>query len=196
MRSTGFSALVLVAILGGPGLAHDLSGQTVDTVIVSLTDVERMVLSRSPLLAPAVAALDLSRAQVTRANRARFLPEFNLRNSWGFAPRLRGEFTEFGVLVSPDTMTGLSDLTWFTQVDLNIVQPLYTFGRIGSQIDAARFQVEASQAELSKTQAELVLQAREIYWGAKRWTNRDTHCWQDSFKYRTLRSSMKSPRRG
>ncbi len=165
MRSPGFSAVVLAAILGGPGLAPDVSGQMVDTVIVSLADVERLVLSRSPLLAPAVAALDLSRAQVTRANRARFVPEFNLRNTWGVAPQLRGEFTEFGVLVSPDTMIGLSDLTWFTQVDLNIVQPLYTFGRIGSQIDAARFQVEASQAELSKTQAELVLQAQKIYWG-------------------------------
>ena len=114
MRSAGFSAVVLAAILGGPVLAPDLSGQTVDTVIVSLDDVERMVLSRSPLLAPAVAALDLSRAQVTRVNRARILPEFNLRNSWGLAPRLRGEFTEFGVLVSPDTMISLSGLTWFT----------------------------------------------------------------------------------
>lgn len=165
MRSTGFSAIVLAAILGGPWLADGLSGQTVDTVVVSLSDVERMVLDRSPLLAPAVAALALSRAQETRASRARFLPEFNLRNVWGAAPRLRGEFTEFGVLVSPDTMTGLSDLTWFTQVDLNIVQPLYTFGKIGSQMDAARFQVEASQAELSKTQSELVLQAQKIYWG-------------------------------
>ncbi|GMR12941.1 MAG: TolC family protein [Gemmatimonadota bacterium] len=165
MRFTGFLAFVLAAILGGPWLANGLAGQTVDTVVVSLADVERMVLDRSPLLAPAVAALGLSRAQETRVSRARFLPEFNLRNTWGVAPKLRGEFTEFGVLVSPDTMTGLSDLTWFTQVDLNIVQPLYTFGKIGSQMDAARFQVEASQAELSKTQAELVLQARRIYWG-------------------------------
>ena len=59
MRSTGFTAIVLVTILSGLWPAHSLSGQTVDTLIVSLADVERMVLSRSPLLAPAVAALDL-----------------------------------------------------------------------------------------------------------------------------------------
>ncbi|MFV2007135.1 MAG: hypothetical protein ACC667_06795, partial [Longimicrobiales bacterium] len=133
MRSTGFSAAVLAAVLGSSWLADGLSGQTVDTVVVSIADVERMVLDRSPLLAPAVAALDLSRAQETRVSRARYLPEFNLRNVWGAAPKLRGEFTEFGVIVSPDTSTGLSDLTWFTQVDLKIVQPLYTFGKFGSQ---------------------------------------------------------------
>ena len=138
---------------------------TDDELIVSLADVERMVSDRSPLLGPARAALDLSRAQETRASRARFLPEFNLRNVWGVAPRTRGEFTEFGVLVSPDTATGLGDLTWFTQVDLDIVQPLYTFGKISSQIDAARFQVQASQAELTKTQSEILMQARKLYWG-------------------------------
>jgi outer membrane protein TolC len=140
-------------------------GEQADTVVVSLADAERMALESSPLLASAFATVELSRAQQTQANHARILPELNLRNVWGPAPRARGEFTDTGVLISPDTLTGLGDLTWFTQVDLSLVQPLYTFGKIGSQLDAVRAQVDVTRADLERTRSEVLLQVRKLYWG-------------------------------
>lgn len=157
--------LIFAALLAGVWPPTSLLSQTVDTLVVSLPDAERMALEGNPLLRPAMASLDLSNAQKTRANRARYLPDINLRNVWGPIPSQRGEFTSTGVLFSPDTSSGLSDLTWFTQVDLDIVQPLYTFGKIGSRIDAAGFQVDASRAALRKTESEIRLQVQKLYWG-------------------------------
>ncbi len=158
---------------GGPLVATVLSLLTTspvradqaDTLVVSLADAERMALESSPLLELALASLELSRAKETQASRARFLPELNLRNTWGPVPRARGVFTDAGVLTSPDTMAGLRDLTWFTQVDLNLVQPLYTFGKIGSQLDAVRYQVEMTRADLESTRSDVVMQVRQLYWG-------------------------------
>ncbi len=165
MSSTLPHGLFLAALLAAVWPPPALAGQAVDTVVVSLPEAERLALENNPLLRPALAALDLSTAQETRARHSRYLPDINLRNVWGPIPSQRGEFTETGVLFSPDTSSGLSDLTWFTQVDLDIVQPLYTFGKIGSRIDAAGFQVDASEAEVKKTESELLLQVRQLYWG-------------------------------
>lgn len=165
MRTTFSRGLCLAALLAGSWPATTLAGQAVDTVVVSLLDAETMALDNNPLLRPALADLDISKAQQSRASRARYLPDINLRNVWGPIPSQRGAFTDTGVLFSPDTSTGLSDLTWFTQVDLDIVQPLYTFGKIGSRIDAAGFQVDASEAEVRKTESELLLRVRQLYWG-------------------------------
>jgi len=136
-----------------------------DTLVVSLVEAERRALERSPLLAPARAGLEVSQAQKKQARHSRYLPEFNVRNLWGPIPRQRGQFTETGVLISPDTALGLSDLRWFTQFDLNFVQPLYTFGKIASRIDAAEHQVEVSRADLAKTRDDVLLKVRQLYWG-------------------------------
>ncbi|MFQ5536259.1 MAG: TolC family protein [Gemmatimonadota bacterium] len=136
-----------------------------DTLVLSLADAERMALERSPLLAPAAAGVRISEARLDQARHARILPEFSLRNLWGPIPRQRGVFTETGVLTSPDTILGLRDLRWFTQFDLNMVQPLYTFGKIGSRVTAAQQNIEASRAELERTRAEVLLGVRQLYWG-------------------------------
>ncbi|MDT8369172.1 MAG: TolC family protein [Longimicrobiales bacterium] len=137
-----------------------------DTLVLSLDEIEAIALENSPGLAPAAAAVGLAEAQYGEARHARFLPEFTLRNVWGPAPVASAEFTEFGVLVSPDTMTGLGDLTWFTQLDLEFVQPVYTFGKIGSRIDAAKHQIEVRESEAAMTRAALLERVRKVYWAS------------------------------
>lgn len=145
--------------------AAGASAQASDTVTVSLAEAERRALESNPLLAGAQARIEVNRAQETRAKRARWVPDLSLRNSWGVVPRQRGAFTEYGVLVSPDTLLGVKDMSWFTQVDLRLVQPLWTFGKLGSRIDAAGHAVEASEAGLDKTRADVLLMVRQLYWG-------------------------------
>lgn len=156
-------ALVVVMLSLFPPVS--IRAGQVDTLVVSLADAERMAMESSPLLASALASLELSRAQESRASHARILPEFSLRNVWGPIPRARGQFTDAGVLVSPDTMPGLGDLTWFTQVDLNLVQPLYTFGKVGSMLDAVRAQVDVTRADVERQRSEVLMQVRQLYWG-------------------------------
>lgn len=139
--------------------------QAADTVVFTLAEAERRALESSPLLAGAEARIEVGRAQESRARRARFLPELNLRNAWGVIPKQRGAFTEYGVLVSPDTLLGVDDMSWFTQVDLRLVQPILTFGKISNRIDAAAFAVEAAEAGMDKTRADALLLVRQLWWG-------------------------------
>ena len=154
--------LALAAALAAPGGA---AAQAADTVTVGLAEAERRALERNPLLAGAEARIEVNRAQEARAKQARWLPELNLRNSYGIIPKQRGAYNEYGVLVSPDTILGVKDMSWFTQLDLRLVQPLWTFGKLGSRIEAAGHAVEAAEAGMDKTRADVLLLVRQLYWG-------------------------------
>ena len=159
------SALTVAVLLLGVAAPAPAPGQARDTLVVDLAEAERRALESSPLLRGATGQVDLARAQSVRASHARYLPEFNLRNVWGPIPRQRGEFTESGVLVSPDTALGVSDLSWFTQVNLEVLQPIYGFGKIGARVDAAERALEASEAGLEGARAEALFLVRQLYWG-------------------------------
>lgn len=156
--------LILGLAFLGVWPAQQARAQT-DTLVVNLEEAERRALENSPLLEMAAADLELSRAQKTRAEHARILPELSLRNVWGPIPRQRGEFTETGVLISPDTSKGLSDLRWFTDVQLQAVQPITTFGKIGHRVEAAEHRIDVSEAGVEQTRAEAVFLVRQLYWG-------------------------------
>jgi len=159
------AALLAVALLVLPAGVAPAAAQGADTVVVSLADAERRALEHNPLLERPRTEVELSRARHERAKGAGWLPELSLRNVWGPIPRQRGEFTETGVLISPDTAKGISDLRWFTQVDLEVLQPIYTFGKIRTLAEAAEHGVDASRASLASTRAEVRHQAEELYWG-------------------------------
>ncbi len=160
MRLTLGTASLLLA-LGPRAVAQQLPTPRV----LSLAQCEELALQHSTTVSEATANLERARLRRAQASHARYVPEFSLRNIWGLIPRARGEFTETGVLVSPDTAAGLSDLRYFTQVDLDIVQPLWTFGRLTGLTKAAKLGVRAGEADLEAKQADVLLQVRELYWG-------------------------------
>ena len=164
MRQTVLLGLVL-GLGAGAGTRTPLSAQDRPPLVLTLPRCEALALEHNVLVTRAGAELDLSRARRTQAANARFVPRLNLRNVVGPIPRARGVFTPTGVLTSPDTSTGLSDLRLFTQVDLNVVQPLFTFGHLRSLRDAATFGVEAGEANVAAREAEVRAQVRELYWG-------------------------------
>jgi outer membrane protein TolC len=156
---------VLTALLALALAPLGASAQSADTVRVSLADAERRALEHNPLLAGAEARIQVNRAQESRAKQARWLPELNLRNAYGIIPKQRGAFNDYGVLVSPDTLLGVNDMSWFTQLEVRLVQPLWTFGKLGSRIEAAGHAVEAAEAGRDRTEADVLLMVRQLYWG-------------------------------
>jgi len=157
--------LLMGTVLASLWSVNVCSSQGRDTLRLTLAEAERRALQHNPRLAEPQASLEFARAKRTAASHARFLPTFTLRNVWGTIPRARGVFTPTGVLTSPDTMTGLSDLGVFTQVDVDILQPLLTFGKLSNLTAAADFGVEAGEAGVAATEAEVLLQVRNLYWG-------------------------------
>ncbi len=160
----------LVATLGaGLPLAHPCPApaQAPDTVRLNLRQLEEQAMERSPVLAQNRAGLRVAEARQTQAGHAGVLPTFTLRNTAGVLPRVRLAQTATGVFFSPDTSTGVSDLRPFNDLEVNFVQPIYTFGKIGGAVAAAKAGVEAGEAGVLAKEAEVRTQVRSLYWGLK-----------------------------
>lgn len=159
---------LLVATLGaGLTFGHLCSAQTRDTVRLNLRQLEERAMQQSPILAQNRAGIRVAEARQTQASHAGVLPTFTLRNTAGVLPRIRLAQTATGVFFSPDTSTGLSDLRPFNDLEVNFVQPIYTFGKIGGAVMAAKAGVEAGEEGLLAKEAEVKAQVRSLYWGLK-----------------------------
>ncbi len=145
--------------------AYPAVGQQNEKLVLNLKQCEALALKNNPLLKSAELGLERSRYQHTQAVNAGILPKFELKNIWSTVPRARAEFTDTGVLISPDTATGFSDLRLLTEVDFSIVQPLFTFGKFSNLGKAASYGIDASQANIEKTESEVRLMTRQLYWG-------------------------------
>jgi outer membrane protein TolC len=56
-------------------------------------------------------------------------------------------------------------LTDFERIDINMVQPLYTFGKITSGLKAATHGVNAKKAMVTQEETDIVLKTKEYYYG-------------------------------
>ena len=73
------------------------------------------------------------------------------------------------VLVGKDGIGTIVDhesdnLTIFGKLDFTIAQPLYTFGKITSNKEAAQLGIEVQKAAKNKTQNEVILHIKELYY--------------------------------
>ena len=132
--------------------------------MLNLRQCEKMALEKSPFVEEALLTLDRSRARHAQASHARFVPGLNLRNVWGPIPKRAGAYRD-GVLISPDTSFAFSNLSFFTDIEFNVVQPLFTFGKLTGMSRAAYNGVLADEANLEKTENDVQLKTRELYWG-------------------------------
>ncbi|RMF61839.1 MAG: TolC family protein [Calditrichaeota bacterium] len=157
MNRTFFVLFLLAAACFSRGTAQE-------KLVLTLEQCEALALKNNQTIRDAELGLRISRAKGSQAAHAKILPKFDVRNIWGPSPRARGFVTESGVVVSPDTSTGLSDLRYFTEVELNLVQPLLTFGKLSGISEAAHFGVQAEQANVERKQEDVLLQVRQLYW--------------------------------
>ncbi len=157
--------LMLSVLLTCSWPIFDCFSQEPQTRVLTLAESVELALQNNPLIEAAGTSLDLAYAKRVQASHARYLPRFTLRQVVGPIPRLRGIITPGGGVITPDTSNTLADLRVFTQVDLDIIQPLWTFGKLGSIRDAAASGVEAGEANVVVTMAEVQLQVRKLYWG-------------------------------
>lgn len=124
--------VVITVLCAASSWAGICLGQEVPTLVLSLEQCEELALQHSVPVQQASGNLELARLRHAQASHARYVPQLNLRNIWTAVPRARPAFTPTGVLTSPDTIVGFSDLRPLTEVTLDAVQPLWTFGRLSS----------------------------------------------------------------
>jgi len=91
------------------------------------------------------------------AQAARFLPEFHALSISGISKRARGTVND------PLDTVDTNAYGPFTQVEVQFVQPLFTWGKITSNIEAAARAVDAEMAAGERTANAIVEQTKELY---------------------------------
>jgi outer membrane protein TolC len=120
--------------------------------------VERSV-AESRLLRAGSLDVDRAREGVRKARAQRILPEATVSLAGGMAPEARGT-----VLFSPDASDDLDDLGPYYRIELKLVQPLWTFGRLDALEGLARQGLAAEEARRSLTRESVSLDAAKAYW--------------------------------
>jgi outer membrane protein TolC len=119
--------------------------------------IERAVAAAPDL---AVSRWDVSarEAKLKEAQVSRFFPEANVLSLTGAAPRARG------TVLNPLDTVSTDALGPFTRVEINIVQPIFTGGKITAGIAAATHAVQEEIAASEGKTAEVIEQVKTLYY--------------------------------
>jgi outer membrane protein len=161
-----FSLLFLLsAFLLTPGTAT--GRQAGDTVRVDLAGALTRSLAVSPEVDAAEARHAFSEARLALARASRFLTEFSASSSHAFAPGIENpnDTPANRLYLDPDVRNDWDNLSPFNRVEFQAVQPLWTWGELGSSIDAARAGAAVDDAAVGMTELDVMTRTAELYYG-------------------------------
>lgn len=155
MCSGRFNFLVIFLLLLLPSVSFSQ-----DKVILDLKTCIERVVKFHPELGEYKKDIELYRAKLSQAESA-ILPQIELLAIGGPSPKAEKE------TLSPEIKTDIKSTTIngiFGMLTMQILQPIYTFGKISGYKTAAEGGIKVSEAELEKKRSELILKTKELYW--------------------------------
>jgi outer membrane protein TolC len=164
----------LVAVLAAGVVADAAPAEA--PVALTLEQLAARARAHGPELAPASGQIEAAEADLMRARLARYVPELKLRVLAGPSPRVEcAGYADpaarptigFCVPVSGELadLGASGGLGIFGRLELDLVQPLYTWGRLDGAVAAAEGGVAARTAERAVKEGVLALRVTELFWG-------------------------------
>ena len=126
----------------------------------SLPDLISLGLQRNGSLDEATWQIRGAEAQLRKARAAFVLPRLRLQTRGGLVPEAKGD-----VFNPTSDTTGLRPLGPFSRTDLEILQPLFTFGQLTSMRRAAEGGVALKRAELDEARVQVAFDIQELFYG-------------------------------
>lgn len=143
--------LALVAAPAAPGAAAE-------SVRLNLRETVDRALAESHLLRAGGHDVERAGEGVRKARAQRVLPKAEVSLGTGLAPEARGD-----VVFSPDTRDNLDSLGPYYRLELKLVQPLWTFGKLDALEDLARQGLATEEARRALTRESVCLEAARAY---------------------------------
>ena len=139
-------------------------GEGKGKLVISLQDAIKRTLAVSNRIKESRAGVDASLSLKGQADAARWAQiDANLFGG----PSTKNELTSTTNIINSKTETGDIKVNGvFGRAVIRVVQPLYTFNKIGSFREAASRGVRVSQAAVGQQASEVVLQVKQAYYGA------------------------------
>ncbi len=163
-------ALVLGLLLAAaPALAQPAPPDAPrDTVRLSLRQAIARSLEASPEVGQSEAQRSFAEARYGEARASRFLTEFNLTTAHAVAPGLTipegNPFPTDALYLNPEVENDWDDLRPFNRAEVELTQPIWTWGQLGGTIRAARYGIGVEAAAVRSTALEVALRTGEIYY--------------------------------
>ena len=155
----------LCAVLLGPEAVS--ARQAADTVRVDLAAALERSLSVSPEVDAAEARQAYADARLALARASRFLTEFSASSAHAMAPGIENpnDTPANQLYLDPDVRNDWDHLSPFNRLEFQAVQPLWTWGELGSSIDAARAGAAVDEAAVGMTALDVLTRTAELYYG-------------------------------
>ena len=138
-----------------------------DTLRIGLTGAIVKAVEASPEVGNAVATRDFAAARLGFARSNIFLPEFQVTTAHSLAPGLkgRGDTPTTELYLNPDVANDWDNLGPFNRIEAEVLQPIYTWGELSSNIKAAQYGYELEDATVRNTEAETALRTGQLFLG-------------------------------
>lgn len=131
-----------------------------DRVILDLKGCIERAVKFHPELSDFRQNVEIYKAKLSQAQSAVF-PQIEIMALGGPSPKAEKE------ALSPVIRTDVKSTTIdgvFGMITMQLIQPIYTFGKISGYKTAAEGGVKVSEAELEKKRSEIILKTKELYW--------------------------------
>jgi outer membrane protein TolC len=149
-----WGSFLLALIPAGP-----LEANPEEQITLGLDQAIQRALEFSPEIRETEYDLEVFQSRRQQADAAMW-PQVELLGVAGPSNRARGN-----QIYSPDKQTDLHIDGVFGRADINLIQPLYTFGKISSLREAARHGIQYAQAKVNQKRGDIILRTKELYYG-------------------------------
>ncbi|MGD8539798.1 MAG: TolC family protein [Candidatus Aminicenantes bacterium] len=128
--------------------------------VYTLRSAISTAIARNPLVKSAQFKVEKADKDVKKAVLQKYTPKMDFYFYTGLVPEARGN-----IFFSPDKQTDLDKLGPFYRFDLQLIQPLFTFGRTTTAIQAAKEALHIEESEQDHVLQSLSFEVAKAYWG-------------------------------
>lgn len=155
-----------LALLLAAALAMATEQPNAAAPVLDLPHLQAMALQYSPVVKASRSDVKFAKEQKNEAHGYRW-PQFDTTATGGVAPDAKlGQIREVpGTLFYPDPVDKIHGVNIFGHLDFNVIQPLYTFGKIAFRERAAAHNVKVKEEQVTSQQGEVVVQVAQAYYG-------------------------------
>ncbi len=161
------AALLLIVFSARPAKAQQVAPG--DTLRLTVEEAIQAALAVSPEVGAVRSNQEFAEARYAFARANRFLTEFTATTAHSVAPSIDipDDFTgpKEALYLDPDVRNDWSDLRPFNMIEVEALQPIWTWGQLSGSIRAARLGIEVESAAVEEKRLEVALRTGELYYG-------------------------------
>jgi outer membrane protein len=156
-----------LAFLAFALVTSDVRAQLSDTVYVSMTQAINAALDVSPEVAAASARRDFAAARSRFARANRYFTDARLTTLHAAAPGLirDPDWPDDALYLDPTVRNDWENMRPFNRFEVDIRQPIFTWGELGGSIRAAAHGVDVERSVVDTQTSEVALRTAELYQG-------------------------------